>query len=131
MSTKNVVAGTLGVVTFVGVVVAGPIAWWAGAYATAPIRGAVAVSNQNQDGTNRIAATEIWTKSYKDVLRDSANLQAVRQQYAGNDPQGFIISAQNACRDSVTTFNENKTNLTIKDWQPAGIPESADPDICK
>lgn len=122
----NVVRGTAGVVAAsalgVGIFVGIPVTVYYLNYKTAHVRGTVQISNQNQDATNRIAAEGTWNLSNTAVLTDMSNLAMVKQTYAASDPQGFIISAKEACDIDVNSYNALHSEPLMTDWKPASLP---------
>jgi len=97
---------------------------------TSGVRGAVALHNQNNTAENRVAAEGQWNIAYKDVTRDVANLVSIRKQYGTNDPQEFVITAETACTDAVTNYNELQSQPLTQGWKPASLPLSFDDTTC-
>lgn len=91
---------------------------------TAGVRGAVALHNNNETAENRVSAEAQWNAAWKDYCRDSANLTMVQKQYATSDPQGFIISSQEAVNQDVQTYNTLASQPLTKDWLPSNLPSS-------
>lgn len=129
----NTVQKTLVGVGAAVVAVALPLGLWVGNVLWSSPSGAAGVYKQNNDSNNRIAANTTWQQGYNDVMRDVNNIKNVRSVYkdAAHDPQGFIVTAQIACNNSVTRYNGYQNQTLTKSWKPANLPTMFDDSTCQ
>lgn len=108
--------------------------WWFNVH-TSGIRGAAAVTVQNNAASNRTQAqdefNQLWgdIKAYNGDISDAAT--QVAQDETTNADSTFdrsVLAADEAtCRKAVQKYNADTKDMTLKDWRPAEDPATIDP----